>query len=354
MFLNEIYNVREITESIDRNLVDSLNIKHIFITDYSFEIISSDPEIISPKDSIYTKLAKVISKITFKNCHDFNKNSHIFEHLALVTSLKIITCDTADEIEELSIKYHLEKVSDHFYINKYKAFNFIKPPWDKIFMPAIIVTLNPETMAENMGEYHLTANKFGFYVTLTHAIGKLYTISQSLRSASANFMITSWNLDENCENLESTFNYWKRKFSNNEMDFYNLFRDFKELVLPLTLLANQTYQVRVLEEEYGPIISFHIGDSLDILRSSDANKLLDEPNLTKAFMDDLKIFGETLSEFLNKFQDTINNWREIYRSKINHYQMLGTMIALFIAIIALVFSDKLWQLLAQLIKLIIR
>ncbi len=156
------------------------------------------------------------------------------------------------------------------------------------------------------------------------------------------------------KNLESTFNYWKRKFSNNEMDFYNLFRDFKELVLPLTLLANQTHQVRVLEEEYGPIISFHIGDSLDILRSSDANKLLDEPNLTKAFMDDLKIFGETLSEFLNKFQDTINNWREIYRSKINHYQMLGTMIALFIAVIALVFSDKLWQLFAQLIELIIR
>ncbi len=120
----EIYNVRDITESVDRNLVDSLNIKHIFITDYSFEIISSDPEIISPNDSIYTKLAKEISKVTFKNCHDSNKNGHIFEHLALVTSLKIITCDTADEIEELSIKYHMEKILDHFYINKYKLICF--------------------------------------------------------------------------------------------------------------------------------------------------------------------------------------------------------------------------------------
>lgn len=356
IYNTEIYGKREITKYIaKKNLVDNFNIKHVFITDYSFEIISSNPEIIS-NDTIYKKLATEISKVTFKNCYDSNESANLFESLAIVASLKIITCDSSDEIEELTKEYKLEKVTDYFYINNYNTFNFITPPWDKLFIPDLIVTLKPKTMAKNMNKFHQTADEFGFYVTLAHAIGKIYAISASMRSASANLIMTSWNLDEIGQNFESTFNYWKRNFNNNEMDFYNLFREFKELILPLTPLANQTSQVKIIEQQYGPVISFQIKESLNMLHNSKANKFLKCPNLIiDAFMNDVEIFGETLIEFLNKFQDTINNWREIYRSKVNHNQMLGTMIALLVAIVALIISligDKLWQQMVQLIYVI--
>lgn len=326
----ETFGVREITQLVAKNLIDNLHIKHVFITDYSFEIISSEQEIISPNNPMYEELATEISKVTFRNCYDSNENVDFFETPAIVTSLKIITCDTIDEIQELSIKYHLKKVTDNFYINESNAFNFIKTPWNKIRMPELIVTLNPDTIAENMGDFHLTADEFGFCVTLIHAIGKIYAIYESIHSASANLIMTSWNLDEIYKNLELTFNYWKRNFSNNEWIFYNLFREFKDLTLPLTLFVNnQTYQVFV--EEYGSIIGFQIEYSFNTLRDSKVNKFIDPDLITKAteaFMDDLKMFSETLIEFIDKFQDTTNNWREIYRSKVNHYQMLGTMIAL--------------------------
>ncbi len=335
----EIYNVREITDLVDKNLVDSLDIEHIFITDYSFEIITSNQEIISLNDAPYSKLATEISKVAFKSCYETNENIHLFDTPAIVASLKIITCDTFEEIKELNIEYQLEKVTECFYVNKYNAFNFIKSPWNELFMPELIVILNPKTIAKNMGKFHLTADEFGYYVTLTHAIGKIYAISGSLHSASVNLMITSWNFDEICINLESKIDYIKRKFSNNEIDFYNLFRDFKELVIPLSLLANQTCQGRVFEEEYGPVIGSQIEDSLNMLQSSKAKDFLKHPELiTKVFMDDIEMFGEILMDFLDKFQNTINTWREFCRSQINHYQMLGTIIALVIAVVSLIIS----------------
>ncbi len=329
----DTFGVRDITQLVAGNLIDSLHIKHIFITDYSFEIISSEQEIMSVA---YERLATEIAKVTFKNCYDSNENIRFFETPAIVASLKIITCDTVEEIEELGKKHQLRKVIDNFYIRESNAFNFIKTPWNKIFMSGLIVTLNPD---ENM-EWSPACELFGFYVALAHAIGKIYTISTSMRSASAHLRMTLWNLDKICNNIESTFSYRKRNFSNNEMDFYKLFIDFKELIIPLTIHANnQTYQV--FDENYGSIIGYQLEYSFSTLSNSRANEFID-PDLrtkaTKAFMDDIKMFSETLIEFLNKFQETINNWREIYRSKINHYQMLGTMIALLIAIAALILS----------------
>ncbi len=436
---HEIYGVREITELLGKNLIEKGHIKHVFLTDYSFEIISTYPEILSQNDTIYNKLAAEISKIAFKNCYNSNENTNCFDFPAIVTSLRIITCDTLDEIldeiKELTNEYELKKVTEYLYTNNYNSFNFISAPWDNLFFPNLIVTLKPETMAKNMNTFHQSADKFGSFVTYVHSIGKIYAISESIHKASIDLMITSWNLDEIFNNLESTFKYPNRILYNNEKDFYNLFREFKESVIPLTL-ADQTYQVKIFEQEYGPIIGFQIEDALNTLNHSDAKEFLcffswydvlgndnerfigflnqryginwvktaeietidddgaikvfskenyiylrlnddktqvnikiddgriyklsarlensklniyeflTDPNLIiDAFQNDIKIFGKILIEFLNKFQSLSNTWREIYRSKINHYQMLIAMGAL---IISIAFSGNLWQLLGSL------
>jgi len=42
---SERYKVIDITELLNKNFIDSLQIAHIFITDYSFEIVSSNSNI---------------------------------------------------------------------------------------------------------------------------------------------------------------------------------------------------------------------------------------------------------------------------------------------------------------------
>lgn len=336
----QIYGVKEITKLLDKKMVDNLHIKHVFITDYGFEIISSDPKIISTNDICYVKMATEIAKITFKNC--YFECPRTFETPAIVASLKIITCDTADEVEELSMEKRLEKVTDYFYLNKYNSFNFIRNPWNKISIPDLIVTIKTKIMEDNMNEFHWTADKLGFYVTSVHTIGKIYSISESIHGACANLVITSWNIDEICGNLELSFNFPKKIIHNNEIGFYNLFREFKEQVQPLTLLSNLTgYKGKVIEKEYGTVIGPSVEYSFDMLHNSETKKFIGEPDLlTNAFMADLNIFGETLTEFLTKFHSTVNNWREIYRSKINHYQLLLAIFALIVTIIGLILTKS--------------
>lgn len=331
----QIYGVKEITKLLDKNIIDNLHIKHILITDYGFEIISSDPEIISSNDIHYVNLESEIAKITFKNCHpeDFS----FFEYPAIVASLKIITCDTADEVEKLSIDKRLEKVTEYFYLNEDNTFNFISEPWNKISMPDLIVTLKPKIIREEFGGI---AGQLGFYVTLVHTVGKIYSISESIHSACANLVITSWNIDEICHNLESSFSFPKRIVLNNEIDFYNLFREFKELVQPLTLLSDSTGDtIQLIMKEYGTYIGPSIEYSFNVLHDSETKKFFSESDLiVNAFMNNLKMLGENLTEFLTKFQSTSNSWREIYRSKINHSQMMIALIALLIAIIGLILT----------------
>ncbi len=331
---SERYYVREITKLVDKNLIDSLHIEQIFITDYSFEIISSNSEIFSPNDSIYSKLASEISKFTFKNCFK-NRDNNIFEHPAVVISTKIITCDTADEIEELSKENESEKVAECFYIDKCTPFFFKDAIWNKISIPDLIITLKPEIMAENMDKFHLTADKFGLYVSLVHAIGKIFIVSESIHGACANLEITSWNLDEICENFESTFNYRKANFYNTEKEYYKLFREFKESVQLLTLLANPIY-TQIVEQEYGDIVP-KLNCSLGTLADDRANEFLqNQYEIINTIMEDKKVFGKTLMKFLDNFHNTVNSWREINRSKINHNQMMLTMFALIVAIVTLV------------------
>ncbi|HEY9205927.1 MAG TPA: hypothetical protein VIO58_08395 [Candidatus Methanoperedens sp.] len=335
---SEIYYVREITKFIDKNFIDSLHIEQIFITDYGFEIVSLNSEIFSPNNAIYSKLASEISKFTFKNCFT-NGDNNIFEHPAVVTYTKIITCDTADEIEELSKKNELEKVAECFYIDRCTPFFFKGAVWNKISIPDLIITLKPEIMAENMDRFHLAADKFGLYVSLVHAIGKIFTVSESIHGACANLEITSWNLNEVCENFESEFNYIKANFYSSEKDYYKLFREFNESIQYLTLLANPKY-TQIIEKEYGDIVP-QLDSSLDVLSDDRANEFLQNRHeIISTIMEDKKVFGETLIKFLGNFHYTINSWREINRSKINHNQMmltiLLTMLALIVAIVTVV------------------
>lgn len=231
----------------------------------------------------------------------------------------------------------LETVTEYFYINGDNTFNFISEPWDKISMPDFIVTLKPKIIRDEFGGI---AGELGFYVTLVHTVGKIYSISESIHSACANLVITSWNIDEICHNLESSFSFPKRIVLNNEIDFYNLFREFKELVQPLTLLSDSTGDtIRLIMKEYGTYIGPSIEYSFNVLHDSETKKFFSESDLiVNSFMNNLKMLGENLTEFLTKFQSTSNSWRGIYRSKINHSQMMIALIALLIAIIGLILT----------------
>lgn len=325
----EIYNVREITKLVNENLIENLQIEHIFITDYCFEITSSNPKILS-QSGFYSELAREISKITFKNCLKEVKNVDIFEHPAIITYLEIITCDTLNEIEEQTKEDNLKKITEHFYINNCTPFFSENAPWNKISIPNLIVTLKPKIMVRNRGEFYLTADKLGLYISLVHAIGKIFTISKSIKGTSANLVIT--NLDEICQNFESTFNILKRNFFNTDRDFYNLFKEFKESVQPLTLLSNPIDK-RIVEKEYRDIYP-QIEESLSILQYSRVKELLNNSDkIIDIFMEDKRIYGKIMIEFLNRFQHTINTWREINQSKINHNKMMSTLVIGIISII---------------------
>lgn len=336
---HEIRGVWDITDLLNKYCkeeVNNLKIEKSFISNFAFEIVSSSSKILrlglGGGDIIYQHMAEKMSSGLFKGVWNGDAKEEEISVLAIVSLLNVIVCEKPEEIEQIvsDPEYEFKKEIENFYITGINAFNFIENPWSDLFLKNFIVILDPEKLIF----LEKSADEVGPYIALANSLGKLYTISKSIKGISANLEYYSWFLDNFFLSFEKSFNFVKRNFTNLEKRLFDVLINVRQTMQPFTLLTTSPESIRNIHREYGGDFFPHIGDSLTTISHFLCEEYIEKPNeIGEAILNDLKMLSENIKKFLDRFQNAANTWREFHQGKLTHNMLILAMLALLVTII---------------------
>ena len=339
---HEITRSEEITDyakEVARDLVENLKIERVFMSNYGLELVSSQQDMILPigSDHLYRELVERFASRLFKgigSTFTVNDEPSPVGVMAIVANLRVAVCDDQSEADKVASSLGLEKKKEGLFIPNEgskaytNGFNFIlPPPWSDLFMPQVIAV-----SLRDSSEYMLSA--FGSYTALVYAIGKLYTITESIRNVCANLEYSSWFLDDFFRKFEHSFNWLKRNLTNLETEIYQLIKSVRAPVQRFTLWTTFPEAIQVIRSVYGAPLYPHVDDTLGIVLDERHKEYTRDPQeLRKSFDESLGLLSRFLDRFLNDLRNYGDAWRGLHRSRVSHNQLLLSLGALTTSIL---------------------
>lgn len=322
-----------------------MKIEEAYASDFAIELISSSIEVFwrLQDDFQFTQIATKLSDVLYEL-------DHPFPGVTCVVVCRIILCESFSELETIVKDYRLEELIKGLYIGgentpinfRYNMFNSIRGegPWRDIFILGPIATLKPEIL-QTQG-YHETIDEMSFLLSMMHSIGKVYTISESIRGVLANLEWLSWYLDDLFEKFESDFCWIQRNFTNLEKHLRKKEKEIKSEVVPISRIAASPESVDLIQQVYGVEYLPYLSNFFSIMDNFRVKKYKIPPNnLKEAVWNDLKLLSRRFTEFWKDFTTTCNSWKELRRSEITNNQLrvslFGILLTLIINIILKLF-----------------
>jgi hypothetical protein len=337
-----LHNITNIVKEKAPKQFDELKIEETYISDFAIEIISSSIDVFQEwqLDFEYDQLSRRLSTFLYEIKKPFPGA------ISIVAS-RIIIVDEISQLDAIVKEYKLEQIEEGLFSGgegspiRYNMFNFISSPWRQIFLSNPIASLAPEKLSKE--GYYKTMDELSFLLSMIHALGKFYVISESIKSIGANLEWSSWYLDDLFENYESKFCWFQRNFSNIEKGLHKVQKEIKSEVLPLSRLVTSPESINLIERVYGVEYVPYVQSFLSILRRFEIEKYkVPVKELINSIFDDLKSLARCIHKFWEEFSASRDSWKELRRSTVTRNQLLitlfGILTTLFINILLKLFS----------------
>ena len=334
--IHEVGSIKNITEIIKEKAQEqfaTLKIEEAYSSDFAIELISSSMDVFWHWQNNFP-----FDQIAIKISDTFFELSKTFPVAVSVAACRIILCEDFSELKTIAKDYQLDEVTTGLYIGgentpvRHNIFKFAQSPWIDIFISDPIATLKPEIL-QSQG-YHETVEELSFLLSMIHSLGKLYTISVSIKGVLANLEWLSWYLDDLFEEFESGFCWVQRNLTNIEKHFHKIEKEIKSEVIPLSRIVTSPESVDLIQQVYGEEYLPYLSSFFSIMDNYRIKKYkVPAEDLKKAVWNDLKLLSRRLTQFWKEFSNTRDSWKEIRRSRITTNQLLLSLFGILLTLI---------------------
>jgi len=311
------------------------DVTEVGITKYAFEIIANRPNIPEP---IVKLFIKGVEKDLFQNERIHFHYGMKFEgdpnpdwkpDPFVISLVKIITCESKEEAQEIVKEQDMKQITPELFIgddNHDNIFSFLGDLWRELYLPNLIVCVDPREMKE-----YKSREQLGYALSLVHSLSKSYVIIDSLTDVIGSLEYQSWFIEEIRMNFENDFNRVSRLLRNLSS---SVIREKERMMRPVRTMISfsQNKEIsQIIFDLWGASNLDFIGNLTSVM---EAGNRYDEFELEINIDDFRKQLIELMDNrlrnleiVLKKYSDEFNSWIQLYNSSITQTRLLFAVIS---------------------------